>query len=195
MSESDLLIAVTGHVYIAPVDTVAPAETASALATPGSPWISLGSTSADDLPSWTSDGGSTDAKGTWQNPSARSLTATASEQVKFTLSEWNNQALSVYYGKTINGDAATPGGFAVNSVSTKEYALLITMNDMNGGVHWVAYHSSRASLGRGDDISVAVDDYGKLPILGTILQSTTSGKPLFSWLGVGGSAVIGPSGT
>lgn len=198
MSDADLLIAVTGKIYVAAVDTACPAQTAAALSAPPAPWVSVGNTSVDNLPEWGSNGGSTTTKGTWQNAAARSLTTTATEEVKFVLEEYNNIGLSLYYGTPLTGDAAVAGGFAVNSVRTREYALLIVCNDMNAGTHYVGYWAARCSIGRGDNSKPASDGFSTLTCNATILQSTTTSTPLFKWLsvgGAGGASGIGPSGT
>src|SRR5882724_9387531 len=171
MADADVVLPVTGLIYVGAVDAAAP----TSLSAPGVAWTSLGNTSADNLPEFGSDGGKTDTLGTWQNPAIRTSVTAAVEQVKFKLDEFTNAAFQLYYGQSsLTGAGAVVGRYDVNTVGHIEKALLIIVQD---GTHYVGFHASKASIGRDDSIKLDETKLSELPLVANILQSPT--KPLF----------------
>ncbi|WP_439377826.1 hypothetical protein [Amycolatopsis lexingtonensis] len=139
----------------------------------------LGHTSRDDLPEFGFDGGDTETKGTWQNEALKEVvTDPAVEFVTFNLLQFDEEGLSLYYGRA-NEAAAVNGVYrASGTVKPNERALLIVIVD---GAHKVGFYANKTSIKRDDSISLAVDDFGALPLRATILTPATGDSP-FSWI-------------
>lgn len=139
---------------------------------------SVGHTSRDDLPSFGFEGGESETKGTWQNPSLRSVTSEAPvDSVTFTLSQLDEAGLELYYG--VANASATAGVFSVADAPTtsREKSLLIIIKD---GDVAIGFHASKASVKRDGEIELATDDFVGLPVKATLLKNSTD--DLFSWI-------------
>lgn len=183
LNNDAVLLAALGHVYVAPVDTTAPTPAQVAAFDPDSaplpaPWTDLGHTSREDLPEFGFEGGETETRGTWQNAALREvITEVAVDYLIVRLHQFDDQALSLYYG--VSNSSATPGVFEVQNTptSTQERALAMVMVD---GDFRIGFYAPRVSIRREDAIELAVDEFGVMPIRCTLLKST--GQPLFQWV-------------
>ncbi|ASU78492.1 hypothetical protein CDG81_09605 [Actinopolyspora erythraea] len=182
LDDNAVLLAARGDIYTAPSGTAAPTPTVIGSYTDGSglaaDWVNIGHTSREELPAFGYEGGDTETLGTWQASALReTITDPAVDYVTFNLHQFDENALSLYYGVTDYG--STAGSFDVqdSSVSTIKKALLIVMVD--GDVN-VAFYSPNASFRREDSIELAVDSLASLPLRATFLKM--SGNPLFSWI-------------
>jgi hypothetical protein len=200
-NDSAVLTAGAGWVFLADANTVSPGD--DLVDPPAGPfvpsalpaaWVPVGHTSRDDLPEFGSDGGDTEVRGSWQNASLRQvITETAVDYVTINLLQFDNDTLELYYGvenPLTNGErrfrvATTPTG-------TVEKALLIVIVDGNVSV---GLYAPRVSFTRDDAISLAVDDFGTLPVRATFLQGTdgpAGDSLLFDWIG---GSIIAPDTT
>lgn len=173
LNNAAVVTAARGYIFTAPEGTPAPtpAQIDAFNPTAGfSGWDNVGHTSADDLPEFGFDGGDTSTKGTWQNASLRTIvTDPPVDSVKFTLMQFDENALSLYYGQA--NSSGVPDIFRVSGPSSTptRKALLIVIVD--GGTQ-IAFWAPSADVVRSDSISLATDDFGGLPVQATLLQWT-----------------------
>ena len=150
--------------------------TKNALAAGGA-WQNLGHTSRDDLPSFESEGGDVETKGSWQNAALRQVvTEQSADSVTMRLLQFDNTAMELYYGTNAS---STPGVFGVadGTAVPVEKALMIIIVD---GTNRVAFYSPKASFTRDDSIELAVDDFAAFPIRATFMSS---GSPVkYEWI-------------
>ncbi|KAA9155549.1 hypothetical protein FPZ12_029580 [Amycolatopsis acidicola] len=177
------VVAATGHVYLAPVDTPAPTPTNVALSAPTTPWAEAfysgsGENGGDNLPEWGSDGGDLTVLGSWGNHAIRTIQDPLTETLTINVSEVNRDALQLYTGAD-GGDVA--GVFSVKGSEVGkavEKAVLIVIHD--GDVR-LGFYAPRVSVTRGDSISVASDDGLVFPLSLTLLDSTTI-EDRYQWI-------------
>lgn len=180
LNDDAVFTASKGYVYVAPINTAAPTPadvTAFDPAEGFTGYESIGHTSAEDLPEFGYDGGDTEVRGTWQNAALKEVvTEAVSDYVTFNVHQFDEQALSLYYGVTDPG--STAGVFAVQEAGSKtiERAILIVIVD---GDTAVAFHAGRSSVRRNDAISLDTDSFAYMPLRATFVKGT---GPLFSWI-------------
>ncbi|MBM7771979.1 hypothetical protein JOD54_002183 [Actinokineospora baliensis] len=181
LNDDAVFTAAKGYILTAPVGTAAPTPTAIDSFNPNtglSPWISIGHTSREDLPEFGFDGGETEVRGTWQNEALKSVTTEAAvDFVTFSLHQFDEEALSLYYGVT--NSSSTTGEFSVAAASTSatERALLIVIVD---GPTSIGFYARKAAIRREDAIELATDEFARLPLRATFLKD--GANPLFSWI-------------
>lgn len=140
-------------------------------------WNELGHTDLDSIMTFGRDGGDTTTKGSWQNPSLRTVITTAAvdsftlnaEQVK------DNDVLTLFYG---GGDASVAGRFALpDAPAAVERSVVVVFLD---GDEATAFSVQRASILGDGAPTLAADDFVKLPLKFTVLKA--SGKPRAEWI-------------
>lgn len=177
------VVAATGFVYTAPVDTPAPSPTNAALSDPDAPWsedfyVGSGENGGDNLPSWGSSGGDLTVLGSWGRHALRTITDPLTETITIPVSEFTRATLRYYTGAD---GGNTPGIFAVKGSEVGkgvERALLVVIYD---GDLRLGFYAPRVSLTRGDDISVDAGDAVVFPLSATLLDSTTI-EDRYEWL-------------
>lgn len=187
LNDDAVLTAARGYIYLANQDTVSPTDTVVEDFTPAVPglavgWTNVGHTSRDDLPEFGFDGGDTETKGTWQNEALKQVVTEVSvDFMTFNLLQLDHDTLSMYYGVT-NGAAEGAKRFTAmtnpgTNLPTKALLIIVVDGDTN-----VAFYAPRASLRREDGLSLAVDEFGVLPMRATFLGGNVT-EGLFSWIG------------
>lgn len=139
-------------------------------------WLELGHTDLDSVLTFAQDGGDSTTKGSWQNNTLREVTAPVVDS--FTLNAeqvLDNDILSLYYG---GGVFSVADRFALPDapVATLRSVIMVMLD----GTTPLAFSVQKASIIRADAISVAADDFLKLPLRFTILKA--SGKPRAEWI-------------
>jgi hypothetical protein len=189
LDKNSLFTAAAGYIYIAPVGTTAtplvpptPAQIAGFTEAAGlpAPWVNLGHTSRDDLPEPGFDGGDTETQGTWQNQAVKEVvTAAPVDYMTFSLQQFDDQALQLYYGQANAADAEAGEYIVENSATAAiERALCMVIVD---GDHKIAFFAPKASIRRDDSIAFAVDSFSTLPVRATFLKDDTTNE-LFRWI-------------
>lgn len=194
LNDNSVVTAAKGYVYIAPVGTANPTAADIAAFDPDAGfttptgWENVGHTSRDDLPEFGFDGGDPETKGSWQNEALRTVVSDpAVDSVTINLLQVDEASLGLYYGTTDSGTDAD-GEFAVNDTTGKvQKALLIVLVD---GENKVAFYAPKTEIRRSDALSLAVDDFTKLPIKATLLKQ--DGSPLLKWI-AGYSNAVDPT--
>lgn len=171
LDDSAVYIPGTGHLYIAPAETVIPAN----LTAPASPWEDLGHTSRDDGLTITRDGGDSEVLGTWQNASLRERRDPTNFAVTCHLQQVDNNALEMYFGP---GDVDVADQFGVTSATgTIEKALYVRIID---GTNEASLYVPKVSISSDDDVEIDVENFLTFPIKMTVLQVT--GSNLMTWI-------------
>lgn len=184
LTDAAVLTPGVGHIFTVPFatgDTWTSTELAT-YATDGTvpvsaAWEELGHTDLDSILTFGQDGGDTTTKGSWQNPSLRTVITTAAVD-SFTVNAeqvLDNDVLTLYYG---GGSAAVADRFALpDAPAAIERSVMLVMLD---GTTPLGFSVQRASILRADAPSLAADDFIKLPLKFTILKA--SGKPRAEWV-------------
>lgn len=170
--DSAVLIPGTGFMYIAPSETVIPAN----LVTPAAPWENLGHTSREDGLTITRDGGDSETIGTWQNPVLRERRDPTTFAITAFLHQVTNDVLEMYFGP---GDETVANQFGVtSSTATIERALYVRIVD---GANEASLYVPKVSISSEDDVEVDVEGFLAFPVRMTVLQAT--GSDLMTWVG------------
>lgn len=183
LNDDALFTAARGYLYVGPVGTVAPTADeidAFTAATPGLDvaWLDLGHTAREELPEFGFDGGDAETRGTWQNDALKEvITEAVVDYVTFNLHQFDDLALSLYYGQA-NAAAAAPGEFRVtdSGVSTERSFLMIVVD----GDAKIGFYARKASIRREGPVALAVDEFSSLPLRATFLKDGTN--DLFRWI-------------
>jgi hypothetical protein len=187
LQDNAVITAARGYIYTAPEGTAAPTPAEVAAFNPAagfSGWADLGHTSAEDLPEFGFDGGDTEARGTWRVDALRTVvTEAAVDYVTFHLLQFDEEALSLYYGQA--NTSTTTGVFRVaGSGTATRRALLIVIVD---GDISIAFYAPKCDIRRDDAISLSIDEFGAMPLRATFLQYldtsvTPNQNVLFDWI-------------
>jgi hypothetical protein len=190
LTDTATIIPGTGHVLLgatgAAKPTLAALETFAAdTDTPPANYTDIGHTAIEDVLTFGSEGGETEVKGSWQNPSLREvLTSQIVDSVVVpALQIIDNEVLTLYYG---GGDDSVANEFAVPDISVpQERALLIVMVD---GADVLGLWSAKTSVKRDDAFSVDPTDFMTAPLRFTFLKA--AGQPKSVWIadGLGAAA-------
>jgi len=141
------------------------------------PWVELGHTDLDTILTFAQDGGDTETKGSWQNPSLKTVITSAAVD-SFTVNAeqvLDNDVLTLFYG---GGDVSGTGRWAApDAPAAIERSVMLVMLD---GTTPLGLSVQKASILRADAPQLASDDFMKFPLKFTILQ--VSGQPRFEWI-------------
>lgn len=176
--------AAKGYIFTGAVDLAAPNQAAilafaGTIATPAG-WSIIGHTSRDDLPEFGFDGGDSVTKGTWQNEALRTVvTDPAVDFVTFNLLQFDVSTLALYYGGANTAVETASYALRTSPGAATQKALLIVIVD---GANKIAFYAPKVDLRRNDAVSLAVDEFGALPMRATILQSATAATDLIRWI-------------
>ena len=163
----------TGVVGTATKPTVAELATFASAGTVPSGWTNIGHTDLDDILAPGQDGGDTEVKGSWQNPSLRTVITEASTDyfVIKSLQILDRTVLGLYYGSGGDNTVADEYG-SPNAPAATELATTIVMLD--GSNPPVAIYMAKASWLREDSMEFDSADFVKAPIRITALQYSTT---------------------
>jgi hypothetical protein len=186
LNDEAVFTAAKGYIYTGIVDVDGPTEQQiydfvdhSTVLTG---WALIGHTSRDDLPEFGFDGGDTETRGTWQNQALRTVvTEPAVDYVTFNLVQFDADTLELYYGQS-NTLTGASYGLAESPGGATDSALLVVIVD---GDNKIAFYSPKTELRREDAITLAVDEFGALPMRATFLKNTAPGAvntDLFQWI-------------
>lgn len=146
-NDAATLVINSGNYLTAPVGTAMPAD----LRNPGSEWENVGHTALDEVFSLSSEGGEATILGTLQNKNLRTVYSPRSESFAFTLQQFDESSLRLYFGANAPTLADGSIGVPQNPVPTK-CAFLVVFVD---GDNVFAFYAPKAEVFRGDDMSLA----------------------------------------
>jgi hypothetical protein len=157
INDDATLVIGAGNYFTAPVDTPLPTD----LTAPDAVWENVGHTSLEDIFSISSDGGEATVIGTLQNKSLRTSYSTRTETMTFTLQQFDEDSLRLYYGANAtigaNGELQVPA----NPKPTVAAFLVVFID----GDHVFAFYAPKAEIYRADDLSISdTESLAGLPI-------------------------------
>lgn len=193
LTDSAVLVPGVGHIFTLPFASSGATWTATEVATYAASgaiptaWATseLGHTDLDSILTFAQDGGDSTTKGSWQNPSLRTVITTAAVD-SFTLNAeqvLDDDVLTLFHGGGVN---TTEGRFAwPDAPAAVERSVMLVMLD---GDEPLALSVRKASILRADAPSLAQDDFMKLPLKFTILK--VAAQPRAEWI----NAALGSAG-
>lgn len=180
INDDATMIPAGGYIYLAPADTAKPVIT-DPLA-PGTPWVSLGHTSLDELPEFGRDGDDPEVKGSWQNSKLRQRTPDVTYTIGFQSIQSDADTYQLYFGAGASAVQAD-GSFRIPATPTPQTrALLVVVVD---GDRFLPLWHPKVSLLGSDAISLSSEDFVSYPITGTFLGSSLIGNAIGEWAQLG----------
>jgi hypothetical protein len=191
LNDDAIFTAAKGYIYIGEVGTASvptpaliqafrnPGFDPDAADVLGTGWSHIGHTAREELPEFGFDGGEAETRGTWQNEAVKQvITEALVDYVTFNLHQFDDQALSIYYGQA-NAAGAVEGEFIVSGAPTAgvEKSLCMVMVDGDAAI---GFYARKASLLREGAVTLAVDEFSALPLRATFLKDGSN--PLYRWI-------------
>lgn len=147
INDDATLVLDAGNYLTAPVDTAIPVD----LTTPATPWEPVGHTSLEDIFSIASEGGEATLIGTLQNKSLRTKYSKRSETLAFTLQQFDEPGLRLFYGSNMVDLSDGSLGVPENPTPTVAAFLAIFID----GLNVFAFYAPKAEIYRADDLAIA----------------------------------------
>ncbi|RZS39150.1 hypothetical protein EV193_104366 [Herbihabitans rhizosphaerae] len=170
LNDDAVLIPGTGHIYLAPVNTVEPVAPTA----PTTPWVEVGHTSLEEGLSISREGGDPEVKGTWQSTALRERREPTVWSIGFQVHQVDRENLGLFFG----AGTVTAGRFGVSANPTPtEHALYVRMVD---GANEIGLWIPKVSLFANDDVEVDPENFLSFPVRATVLSVT--GEDLMAWL-------------
>lgn len=150
-----------GKFYTATYNATTPVALPADLLAPGVSWTEIGHTSLEDIFTVSSEGGDATTIGTLQNRSLRTKYSARTETFAFTLQQFDEAGLKLYYGSN-----ATIGSAGQVQVPTNPTPTLCTfLVVFQDGDNEFAFYAPKAEVFRNDDLSIAdTESLAGLPI-------------------------------
>lgn len=145
------LVVGAGNYFTAPYVELTPAGLPADLTAVGAPFVSVGHTSLEDVFSMTSEGGEPTVLGTLQNKSLRTTYSPRQETINFTLQQFDEIGLKLYYGSN-----ATVGSEGEIQVPTNPTPTIVTfLVVFTDGESTFAFYAPKAEIYRADDLAIS----------------------------------------
>jgi hypothetical protein len=147
LNDNATLVIGAGNYLTAPTGTDLPTD----LLAPGLPWLPVGHTSLEDIFGVTSEGGDATTLGSLQNKSLRTTYSARTETLTFTLLQFDEDALRLFYGS--NAPTLPNGmiGVPQDPIPTVCAFLAVFIDGTN---HFGIY-APKSEIYRADDLSVS----------------------------------------
>ncbi|APC43257.1 hypothetical protein Joe_17 [Streptomyces phage Joe] len=147
LNDDATLVIGSGNYLTAPVGTDIPSD----LLSPNTPWANVGHTSLEDIFSISSEGGEATVIGSLQNKSLRTKYSARTETMTFTLQQFDEAGLKLYYGA--NAPILPDGSVGVPTDPEPTVAAFLAIF-VDGDNHF-AFYAPKAEIYRADDLSLA----------------------------------------
>ena len=145
LNDDATLVIGAGNYFQAPAGTAIPAVL-SAVTTP---WENLGHTSLEEILSISSEGGEATVLGTLQNKALRTTYSARTDQLNFTLQQFDEAGLKLYYGANMVELDDELLGVPTNPTPTICAFLAVFID----GDNLFAFYAPKAEIFRADDFS------------------------------------------
>lgn len=146
LNDNATLVIGAGNYFHAPVDTARPSD----LEVVSTPWENVGHTSLEDIFAIASEGGEATVLGTLQNKNLRTTYSKRTETMTFTVQQFDEASLKLYYGA--NAITLADGSLGVpDSPEPTVAAFLVVFID---GDNVFAFYAPKAEIFRADDLSI-----------------------------------------
>lgn len=167
LNDAATLVIGAGNFFKAPAGTSLPAD----LLDIDTPWENVGHTSLEDIFGLDSEGGEPSILGTLQNKTLRTKYSDRVESFTFTLQQFDEDSLKLYFGDNMvdlgNGALGVP-----SNPAPTESAFLAVFVD---GTNVFAFYAPKAEVYRGDTMSLSdTESLAGLPLKVTPLQYQTN---------------------
>lgn len=143
VNDNATLVIDSGNYFTAPVGTALPVD----LLAPEVAWESVGHTSLEDIFSSTSEGGDATVIGTLQKKTLRTTYSPRTETLNFTLQQFDEDALKLYYGSNLVSNPDGTLGIPVSPTPTVCAFLAVFVD----GDNQFAFYAPKAEIYRSDD--------------------------------------------
>lgn len=157
LNDAATLVIGAGNYFTAPVGEALPLD----LTAVGTPWENVGHTSLEDIFGLSSEGGEETTLGTLQNKTLRTKYSARTEKFTFTLQQFDEAGLKLYYGSNmvVNGDGTL--GVPADPTPTVAAFLCVFVD----GTNEFGFYAPKAELFRADDMSLSdTESLAGLPI-------------------------------
>lgn len=164
INDDATLVIGAGNYFTAPVDSALPTD----LLAVTTPWENVGHTSLEDIFSISSEGGDATTIGTLQNKQLRTKYSTRTDSIAFTLQQFDEAGLKLYFGS--NAPTNADGTLGVPSDPQPTTCAFLAVF-VDGDNHFAIY-APKAEIFRGDDFSAGdTESLAGLPLSVKPLQS------------------------
>lgn len=150
LNNNATLVIGAGNYFIAPYVEATPASLPADLTTVPSPWEAVGHTSLEEIFSISSEGGEATTIGTLQNRALRTKYSDRNETISFTLQQFDEDGLKLYYGS----NAAIGAGGEVRVPQNPTPTVCSFLAVFIDGTNEFALYAPKAEIFRGDDLAV-----------------------------------------
>lgn len=147
VNDNATLVIGSGNYLTAPTGTALPAD----LLVPASPWENVGHTSLEDVFGVTSDGGDATIIGTLQNKSLRTKYSARTETLTFTLQQFDQAGLRLFYGA--NAPILSDGMVGVPADPRPTMCAFLAVF-VDGENHF-GFYAPKSEIYRADDLSLS----------------------------------------
>lgn len=147
IKDDAVLVIGAGNYFTADADTPLPTD----LLAPIAPWENVGHTSLEDIFSISSEGGEATVLGTLQNKALRTTYSTRTETMTFTVQQFDEASLRLYYGANATLGASGELQVPTNPVPTVAAFLVVFVD----GENVFAFYAPKAEIYRADDLSIS----------------------------------------
>lgn len=169
MAQNDAatLVIGAGNYFTAPVGEPLPAD----LTAPGVNWEAVGHTSLEDIFALASEGGEATVIGTLQNKNLRTKYSARTEKMTFTVQQFDEASLKLYYGSNAPTNADGTVGVPTEPVPTSAAFLVIFID----GDNEFAFYAPKSEIYRSDDMAMSdTESLAGMPLGVTPLQYLTN---------------------
>lgn len=153
-----------GTVFVAPKDTELPDDLSKLLISceGTGAWSNLGHTSADNLPSWDSDGGDATSKDSWKTPGARTTYDAKTVSVSVKSIQADAKTLKFIYNGWEQADPAKPKGVVMSlDPAPRDIAMVVVSYDPGTDSNFGMYMPSASMKADGmPDLSSDFVEFG-----------------------------------
>jgi hypothetical protein len=158
VNDNATLVIGSGNYLTAAVGAALPAD----LRAPGVAWTNVGHTSLEDIFGLTSEGGEATVLGTLQNKSLRTKYSTRQETMTFTLQQFDEDGLKLFFGSNaVDVEAGRALGVPTDPTPTTCAFLAVFID----GDNEFAFYAPKAEVYRGDDMSLSdTENLAGLPL-------------------------------
>jgi len=147
INDNATLVIGSGNYFTAPAGTEKPADLLNVPA----PWDNVGHTSLEEIFGVTSEGGEATTIGTLQNKSLRTKYSARTETLTFTLQQFDEAGLRLYYG----ANAPTLADGTIGVPADPEPTVCAFLAVFVDGENHFAFYAPKAEIYRADDLSIA----------------------------------------
>lgn len=171
LNDNAVLVPDSGNFFIATYSAVTPVALPADLSAPGVEYENVGHTSLEDIFSVSSEGGESTTLGTLQNKVLRTKKAARTETFTFTLQQFDEDALKLYFGSNAGTGA---GGELEVPISPTPTVVTFLAVFVDGENHF-AFYAPKAEVFRNDDINLGdTESLAGLPLGVTPLVHSTN---------------------